>query len=84
MRILLVSQLYPGLTAVTTRRWANDHARELVGYTRALLQGAGSVPCVEQVMASLEVVRQLRQDMTGVTAGLERYVDLSYMQEVPG
>ena len=31
-------------------------------------------------MASLDVVRQLRQDMTGVTASLDRYVDLSYME----
>ena len=76
--------LYPGLTCATTRRWAKDHDAELVGYTRALLAGAraagGSSPSLEQVMQSLEVVRQLRHDMTGVGTGLEAYVDLSYMQ----
>jgi ABC-type nitrate/sulfonate/bicarbonate transport system substrate-binding protein len=76
--------LYPGLTAAATRRWAKDHASELVGYTRALLAGAGSVLSQERVMASLDVVRQLRQDMTGVTASLDRYVDLSYMEAAVG
>jgi hypothetical protein len=36
------------------------------------------------VLASLEVVRRLRQDMTGTSAGLEAYVDLSYMQRALG
>ena len=31
-------------------------------------------------MASLDVVRRLRQDLTGTTAGLEAYVDLSDME----
>jgi ABC-type nitrate/sulfonate/bicarbonate transport system substrate-binding protein len=41
-------------------------------------------PTLEQVMASLEVVRRLRQDMTGSTAALEACVDLSYMQRALG
>ena len=77
-------RLYPGLTAATTRRWANQHEAELLGYTRGLLAGAraagGGPPSIEEVMASLEVVRQLRHDMTGTGAGLDAYVDLSYMQ----
>jgi hypothetical protein len=35
-------------------------------------------------MASLDVVRQLRQDLTGTTGGLETYIDLSYMERGGG
>ena len=82
--------LYPGLTAATTRGWARAHEGELVGYTRALLAGARAAdpgaapPSLEQAKASLDVVRQLRQDLTGTTAGLEAYVDLSYMERALG
>jgi ABC-type nitrate/sulfonate/bicarbonate transport system substrate-binding protein len=82
--------LYPGLTAAVTRRWARAHQAELVGYTRALLAGAraaepGAAPLtLQQALASLDVVRQLRQDLTGTTAGLESYVDLSYMERALG
>jgi ABC-type nitrate/sulfonate/bicarbonate transport system substrate-binding protein len=82
--------LYPGLTAATTRRWAGAHQAELTGYTRALLAGARAAhpgaapPSLQQAMASLDVVRQLRQDLTGTTAGLEAYVDLSYMERALG
>jgi ABC-type nitrate/sulfonate/bicarbonate transport system substrate-binding protein len=82
--------LYPGLTAATTRRWARAHQDELVRYTRALLAGARAAqpgvppPSLEQAMASLDVVRQLRQDLTGTTGGLETYIDLSYMERGGG
>lgn len=76
--------LYPGLTLATTRRWANAHEAELLGYTRALLDGARAagapVPSLEQAVASLDVVRQLRQDLTGTTASLDAYVDLTPME----
>jgi ABC-type nitrate/sulfonate/bicarbonate transport system substrate-binding protein len=43
-----------------------------------------ALPTLEQAMASLDVVRRLRQDLTGTTAGLSAYVDLSYMERALG
>jgi ABC-type nitrate/sulfonate/bicarbonate transport system substrate-binding protein len=39
-----------------------------------------ALPTLDQILAGLDVVRRLRQALTGSTTGLEAYVDLSYME----